>query len=66
VNRLKLSDLPMLEKSPTSPISLRNKIGEVLVNSTRAVAKVEVLNDKTGEYRIVLQGTLDQDETKIE
>ncbi len=41
--RFKLSDLPSLEKSPTSPISLRNKIGEMLINSSHAVAKVEVV-----------------------
>ncbi len=64
--RFKLSDLPLLEKSPTSPISLRNKIGEVLVNSTHAVAKVEVINEETGEYRLVLQGTLDQEENRFE
>lgn len=63
--RFKLSDLPTLEKSPTSPISLRNKIGEMLVNSTHAVAKVEVINEETGEYRVVLQGTLDQEGGKF-
>lgn len=66
MRRFKLSDLPLLEKSPTSPIGLRNRIGEVLVNSTHAVAKVEVINEKTGEYRVVLQGTLDQDESGSE
>jgi len=64
--RFKLSDLPSLEKSPTSPISLRNKIGEMLINSSHAVAKVEVVNAETGEYRVVLQGNLDQDENKFE
>jgi hypothetical protein len=66
MSRFKLSDLPSLEKSPTSPIALRNKIGEMLVNSTRAVAKTEVINPETGEYRVVLQGILDQEEDRFE
>jgi len=63
--RFKLTDLPSLEKSPTSPITLRNKLGEMLVNSTRAVATVEVVNPETGEYRVVLQGNLDQEENRF-
>lgn len=66
MSRFKLSDLASLEKSPTSPIALRNKIGEMLVNSTRAVAKTEVINTETGEYRVVLQGILDQEESRFE
>ena len=66
MSRFKLSDLPSLEKSPTSPIALRNKIGEMLVNSTRAVAKAEVINPATGEYRVVLQRILDQEESRLE
>jgi hypothetical protein len=62
----KLSDLSSLTKSPTSPITLRNKIGEMLVNSTRAIATVEVVNQETGEYRVVLQGNLDQEESRFE
>jgi len=64
--RFKLTDLSSLEKSPTSPMTLRNKIGEMLVNSTRAVATVEVVNPETGEYRVVLQGNLDQEENRFE
>ena len=66
VPRFKLSDLPALEKSPTSPLGLRNKIGEMLINSTQAVAKTEVINAETGEYRVVLQGTLDQEDSRFE
>jgi hypothetical protein len=47
-------------------MTLRNKIGEMLVNSTRAMATVEVLNPETGEYRVVLQGNLDQEENRFE
>lgn len=64
--RFKLADLSSLEKSPTSPLTLRNKIGEMLFNSTQAIATVEVVNKETGEYRVVLQGTLDTEENRFE
>ena len=64
--RFKIGDLPTLEKSPTSPLTLRNKIGEMLFNSTQAVATVEIVNKETGEYRVVLQGTLDTEESRVE
>ena len=66
MSRFKLTDLSSLEKSPTSPITLRNKIGEMLVNSTRAVATTEIVDATTGEYRVVLQGNLDQEESRFE
>jgi len=66
MSRFKLTDLSSLEKSPTSPITLRNKIGEMLVNSTRAVATTEIVDVETGEYRVVLQGNLDQEESRFE
>jgi hypothetical protein len=66
MSRLKIGDLSTLEKSPTSPLTLRNKIGEMLFNSTQAVATVEVVNKETGEYRVVLQGTLDTEEGRFE
>ena len=36
------------------------------VNSTVARAKVDAINPETGEYRVVLQGTLDREEGKFE
>jgi hypothetical protein len=66
MSRFKIGDLSTLEKSPTSPLTLRNKIGEMLFNSTQAVATVEVVNKETGEYRVVLQGTLDTEESRFE
>ena len=41
-------------------------MGPLLVNSTRAVAKAEVIKPATGEYRVVLQGILDQEESRLE
>ena len=66
MSRFKIADLSTLEKSPTSPLTLRNKIGEMLFNSTQAVATVEIVNKETGEYRVVLQGTLDTEENRFE
>ena len=66
MSRFKIGDLSTLEKSPSSPLTLRNKIGEMLFNSTQAVATVEIVNKETGEYRVVLQGTLDTEESRFE
>jgi len=60
--RFRLQDLPTLEASPTSPAILRAKIGELIIHSVNAAAQVEMLDRETGEYRVVLQGTIDLDE----
>ncbi len=64
--RFHVTDVRTIENTPSSPASLRAKIGEMILNSTIARAKVEALNPETGEYRIVLQGTLDKEETRFE
>lgn len=61
--RFKIQDIHSLEISPTSPSTLRNKISEMIISSTNARCKVEAINPETGEYRIVLHGTLDREET---
>ena len=66
MSRFRISDLKGLEQSPTSPNVMRSKVGEMILNSTVCRAKVEVINSETGEYRIVLQGSLDKEETKFE
>ncbi|KPJ49663.1 hypothetical protein AMJ40_05020 [candidate division TA06 bacterium DG_26] len=60
----RIQDFWSLERSPTSPASLRNKITHMLLNSCYVNAKVDMVNRDTGEYRIVLYGTLDREETK--
>jgi len=60
MSRFNISDLHSLEAAPSSPGGLRSKVGELIVGSTTCRAKVEAINSETGEYRIVLQGTLDQ------
>ncbi len=64
--RFRIHDLNTIERAPTSPASLRNKINEMILSSINARAKVELLNQETGEYRIVLQGTIDKEETKFD
>jgi len=62
MSRFRIQDLQSLERSPTSPGSLRLKIGELLVQSVNAVAEVEMIDRDTGEYRVILHGTLDLDD----
>jgi hypothetical protein len=64
--RFSLQDFRSIENSPTAPAILRSKIGEMILHSTVARAKVEAINPETGEYRVVLQGTLDREESKWE
>jgi hypothetical protein len=64
--RFRIHDIGSIERAPTSPASLRNKLSEMILSSVNARAKVELVNPETGEYRIVLQGTLDKDETKFD
>lgn len=66
MSRFRLQDLSSLEISPTSPATLKTKLGELLIHSVNAAARVEIVNKETGEYRVVLQGTLDQEELKFE
>ena len=61
-----VNDVRSIENTPTSPAALRSKIGEMILNSTAARARVEALNPETGEYRVVLQGTLDREDSKFE
>lgn len=64
--KFRISDMRNIELTPTSPASLRNKLNEMILNSTHCKAKVDVVNQETGEYRLVLQGTLDKEESKFD
>ena len=59
--RFHIDDFKTLETVPTSPGSLRSKVTDVIMSSVNAKARVESINPQTGEYRIVLQGTLDRE-----
>jgi hypothetical protein len=56
-----LNHLRELEHVPSSPLALSNELWDVLSNSLSARATLESCNQETGEYRVVLQGTLEQD-----
>lgn len=64
--RFRFENFPLLEISPTSAAALRTKLGEMLISSTSARVRVESMNVQTGEYRIVLQGTIDTEETPFD
>ena len=63
--RFRIDDLKTIEMAPTSPATLRGKISEVILSSTHAKARVESINPETGEYRVVLQGTLDREVSRF-
>ena len=63
--RISPADLPAIERTPTSPAALTYGVGELLGNSVSVKAKVDSYNWETGEYRVVLHGTLDLEETKF-
>ncbi len=64
--RFRIEDIRTIETSPTAPGTLKNKLGELLYSSIHSTAKLEGFNADTGEYRIVLQGTLDKEESKFD
>lgn len=64
--RFRIQEVHSIANDPSSPATLRSKISEMILSSTVCRAKVEALNPETGEYRVVLQGTLDKEETKWE
>ena len=57
----KIQDIRTLEASPTSPAQLSTKVGEMILSSKNISAKAETVNAETGEYRLVLQGTLNKE-----
>ena len=62
--RIRPTYLNAIERVPASPAALTNGLWEVLSSSVAAKAKVESYNWDTGEYRVVLQGTLDLEDTR--
>ncbi len=59
--RMVPDSLTAIERTPTSPSALSSGLWDVLSHSISSRAKVDGYNLETGEYRIVLQGTLDLD-----
>ncbi|PJA27574.1 MAG: hypothetical protein CO189_06490 [candidate division Zixibacteria bacterium CG_4_9_14_3_um_filter_46_8] len=59
--RFNFTDFKFFEKTPTSPNALQCRVSDLIFNSWNARCKVDTVNAETGEYRIILQGTLDWD-----
>lgn len=66
MNRFRLEDFQLLETTPTSAAGLRSKLGEMLISSTSARVRVESVDPATGEYQIVLHGTIDTEQTPFD
>jgi hypothetical protein len=64
--RMDPNALNAIERTPASPKALSSGIWDVVSHSLSTRAKVEGFNAETGEYRVVLQGTLDLDETSFQ
>lgn len=56
----KFQEIRNLESTSSNPTQLKSKVGEMILSSTNVHAKVESVNPETGEYRLVLQGTLNE------
>lgn len=57
--KFNINDLEIIRNANFSTSSLKRQIGSVLESTGNCRAIVESLNRETGEYRIVLQGTLE-------
>ena len=61
MTRFNFNDFKYFDRTPTSPQALNWNISNLMYSSVSCRAKVENCNTETGEYRIVLTGTLDLD-----
>ena len=55
-------DFDLIEHIPPSSNALREKIGNILKGSKNWTANVSNIDKVTGNYQIILQGTLTKDE----
>ena len=60
----KIQELRSLEAPNTNPTTIKTKVSEMLQSSSTVRAKVESIDPESGEYRLVLQGTLQQQALK--
>ncbi len=60
-----IEDVTTIGRSPISPRALNDKLWGVLSHSVVARVRVESCDRETGEYRVVLQGTLDLEPPEI-
>ena len=57
--RFHVEDILDIEEFPDDHASLTARLGEIIDNSMNIRAEVEALSAETGEFRVVLSGTLD-------
>ena len=60
MTKFNLRDLELIRNANISSHTLKRQLNNMLVSSSNCRAIVESLNRETGEYRIVLQGTLEK------
>ena len=60
----KIQELRSIEAPNTNPSQIKTKVGEMLQASSIVRAKVESIDPESGEYRLVLQGTLNKQDLK--
>ena len=60
--QFKLNNLMDLNLTKLSGVSLKKQIERMLANSSQCKAILETINHDTGEYRIVLQGIIDNNQ----
>ena len=59
MTKFDVQDLQVISNAKLSYSTLKKQLGTMVESSENCRAIVESLNRETGEYRIVLQGTLD-------
>jgi hypothetical protein len=59
--KFNFNDFRNIERTHMSPSYLQTKICDLVACSVSTKVKVDSVNPDTGEYRIVLHGTLDWD-----
>ncbi len=59
--KFNFNDFRNIERAQMSPSYLQTKICDLVACSVSTRVKVDSVNPETGEYRIVLHGTLDWD-----
>ena len=60
MNNFDLRDLRIIENSNIPLSTLRRQMGNMLQKSAVCTAKVESIDQETGEYRVILHGKLEQ------
>jgi hypothetical protein len=59
MSRFPIEDILDIEDFPDDHASLTARLGEIIYNSTSIRAEVEALSAETGEFRVVILGTLE-------